>query len=143
MDSTALVERSRSILSMVSMRASVCAGMSAACSSSVCPSGLRGYVQVVMFSNAWVQIPQLTWPLASALNKAPSLFFNTSRVDFWIDSRPFASYHDPATALSESGSNKSGPESLPFGHDTSAASSLKIVAAVDCRYIQDLCGTQQ
>lgn len=27
---------------------------------SVCPSGLRGYVQVVMFSNAWVQIPQLT-----------------------------------------------------------------------------------
>lgn len=28
---------------------------------SVCPSGLRGYVQVVMFSNAWVQIPQLTY----------------------------------------------------------------------------------
>ena len=28
---------------------------------SVCPSGLRGYVQVVMFSNSWVQIPQLTF----------------------------------------------------------------------------------
>ncbi|KAI9910190.1 hypothetical protein PsorP6_010706 [Peronosclerospora sorghi] len=27
---------------------------------SVCTSGLCGYVQVVMFSNAWVQIPQLT-----------------------------------------------------------------------------------
>ena len=32
---------------------------------SVCPSGLRGYVQVVMFSNAWVQIPQLTYTLLS------------------------------------------------------------------------------
>lgn len=28
---------------------------------SVCPSGLRGYVQVVMFSNSWVQIPQPTF----------------------------------------------------------------------------------
>ncbi|KAI9910191.1 hypothetical protein PsorP6_010707 [Peronosclerospora sorghi] len=27
---------------------------------SLCPSGVKGYVQVVMFSNAWVQIPQLT-----------------------------------------------------------------------------------
>ena len=35
-------------------------------SPSVCPSGLRGYVQVVMFSNAWVQIPQLTYPFAGA-----------------------------------------------------------------------------
>ena len=32
---------------------------------SVCPSGLRGYVQVVMFSNAWVQIPQLTFSTAA------------------------------------------------------------------------------
>src|SRR6218665_2931244 len=30
---------------------------------SVCPSGRRGYVQVVMFSNAWVQIPQLTFSI--------------------------------------------------------------------------------
>jgi hypothetical protein len=30
---------------------------------SVCPSGLRGYVQVVMFSDSWVQIPQLTFCL--------------------------------------------------------------------------------
>ena len=28
---------------------------------SVCPSGLRGYVQVVMFSDSWVQIPQPTF----------------------------------------------------------------------------------
>ena len=35
---------------------------------SVCPSGLRGYVQVVMFSNSWVQIPQLTFCYASQRN---------------------------------------------------------------------------
>ena len=35
-------------------------GLSSVLARSVCPSGLRGYVQVVMFSNAWVQIPQLT-----------------------------------------------------------------------------------
>ena len=35
-------------------------------SPSVCPSDLRGYVQVVMFSNAWAQIPQLTNPLLPA-----------------------------------------------------------------------------
>lgn len=35
---------------------------------SVCPSGLRGYVQVVMFSNAWVQIPQLTFSSAMKTN---------------------------------------------------------------------------
>lgn len=29
--------------------------------SSVCPSGLRGHVQVVMYSYAWVQIPQPTF----------------------------------------------------------------------------------
>lgn len=34
---------------------------------SVCPSGLRGYVQVVMFSNSWVQIPQLTFSNAEAV----------------------------------------------------------------------------
>jgi hypothetical protein len=32
---------------------------------SVCPSGLRGYVQVVMFSDSWVQIPQLTFCLTT------------------------------------------------------------------------------
>lgn len=32
---------------------------------SVCPSGLRGYVQVVMYSYSWVQIPQLTFCCAT------------------------------------------------------------------------------
>ncbi len=27
---------------------------------STCPSGLRGHVKAVIFSNAWVQTPQLT-----------------------------------------------------------------------------------
>jgi hypothetical protein len=52
-------------------------------STSVCPSGLRGYVQVVMFSNAWVQIPQLTYivaPRASVLTGGAfysSLFYSS------------------------------------------------------------------
>lgn len=36
-------------------------GQNVGVDSSVCPSGLRGYVQVVMFSNSWVQIPQPTF----------------------------------------------------------------------------------
>ena len=41
---------------------------------SVCPSGLRGYVQVVMFSNAWVQIPQLTLSHGRLERRAFTLF---------------------------------------------------------------------
>ena len=50
-------------------RVMLCCVVMIVASLSVCPSGLRGYVQVVMFSNAWVQIPQLTNPLLSLTTK--------------------------------------------------------------------------
>ena len=40
---------------------------------SVCPSGQRGYVQVVMYSYSWVHIPQLTFCCATQHPKQQSV----------------------------------------------------------------------